>query len=179
MTRRLAIFACDPGGSTGLAWGIVDLRADTVIEAMANRTHSGSDTITYGRIEKLKSDKFQEAVILQVDHIMSHWDRFLDEYMSEYEKHGDIDIEFVCEHFVLTGGQARHKPGVEGIFPAFLIGALINRIYPDTLVLQTAGMGMKWNKRDHLTRYNAWVRGREHERAAFAHMAARMHVRLV
>lgn len=170
---RLAIFSVDPGGSTGVAWGIVNLRADTVVDAMRERTHDGSTTITAGRIEKLKSWPFQQAVRYQVKTIMELYDQFLAEFLRE-SRHGDIDIEFVCEHFILTGGPARHKPGIEGIFPAFLVGALI-QAHEDEVILQSAGVGMKWNTRQHLDRYAAWIRGREHERAAFAHMAARVH----
>lgn len=175
--NRLAIFSCDPGGATGIAWGIVDLRSETVVEAMTERTHSGSATIGAGRIEKMKPPQFQEAIRKQVGDIQKFWDRFVTEFMYEYDRHGDIDVEFVCEHFVLTGGRG-HKPGIEGIFPAFMVGALIMANPDETLILQTASKGMKWNKRDHLTAYNAWVVGREHERAAFAHFAARVHERI-
>jgi hypothetical protein len=177
MLNRKAIFAVDPGGSTGVAWGIVDMRSDTVVEAMSTRTHSGSATITVGRIERMTPKQFQKAVRDQVYAIQRLWEKFTSDALCEFDKHGDVEIEYVIEHFVLTGG-AYHKPGVEGIFPAFMVGALIMVNPAEEIILQTAGKGMKWNTRAHLTRYDAWIVGREHERAAFAHKAARIHDQL-
>lgn len=175
---RLAIFSCDPGPSTGLAWGICDLTADTVVDSMSNRELSGSRTIGLPRrIEGMSPVEVQEAIRHTTSQVISEWSKFVAVGIEEYARDGDVEIEFVCEHFILTGGRG-HKPGVEGIFPAFLIGALVGQMPEEDLILQTASTGMKWNTRDHLTRYKAWIVGKEHERAAFAHMAARLHARL-
>lgn len=82
-------------------------------------------------------------------------------------------VEFGVEHFVLTGGVV-HKPGVEGIFPAFLVGAILASI-DDQIFLQTASTGMKWHKPKFHKSYGTWIRGKEHEREAWAHVAARLH----
>ena len=44
MTPNRGIFSLDPGGKSGLAWGIFD-PADTLAGALANGLHKGSETI--------------------------------------------------------------------------------------------------------------------------------------
>jgi hypothetical protein len=171
---RRAIFWVDPGGTTGVAWGIFDDRADTVIESMQTRTHSGSATIHHGRIEKAPTGILQGIIRKQVKDISTLFDKFLDDAMKEYSKHGDVEIEFCVEHFVLTAGK-QHRPGVEGIFPAFMIGAIVREFSDEEILFQTAAKGMKWHTRAYHTKYNTWVVGKEHEREAWAHVAARLH----
>lgn len=173
MTRR-AIFAVDPGGSTGVAWGIFQDDAETVKVSMRERTHSDSVTFSSGRVEGKNPAKFQAIIREHVGNVIEYFNWFVAEaYMPEYERDG-LPLEFVCEHFVLTPSP-RHKPGVEGIFPAFLVGALIQAMDVEEIILQTASTGMKWNVRKHLDAYDAWIVGKEHERSAFAHIAGRLH----
>ena len=57
-------------------------------------------------------------------------------------------------------------------YPA--VPLLVASIY-DEIFLQTASMGMKWHQRKFHESYNTWIRGKEHEREAWAHVAARLH----
>lgn len=164
-----AIFAVDPGGSTGVAWGVFNDKADTVVDAMSNRELSGSTTIHLHRIEGSTPAAIIANIRNQTAEVSKLWSRFLLDLPQ-----GAMQIDFVLEHFVLTSAP-HHKPGVEGIFPAFLVGSILWEVSPEPVILQTAGKGMKWNKRPHLERYDAWIIGKEHERAAFAHIAARLH----
>jgi hypothetical protein len=173
MSRR-AIFCVDPGGTTGVAWGIFDTRAESVIHAMQTRTDDGSTSIHLGRIEGVTPRALQKIIRDQVASILSIWDRFVSEAMYQFDRHGDVDIEFVAEHFVLTGG-SHHKPGVEGIFPAYMLGALIEGTNSEEIILQTASTGMRFDNREFHTKYGTWVVGKPHEREAWAHVAARMH----
>lgn len=165
-----AIFAVDPGGSTGVAWGLFDDTAETVKDAMRSRTMSGSATVHCGRVEGSKQE-IQRIVRRQVDEI----DQIFVDFTRELDgAKGAPDLEIVAEHFVLTAAP-HHKPGVEGIFPAFLLGALmITWQDEEEIILQTASTGMKWNHRKYHDSWTTWIRGREHERAAFAHIGARL-----
>lgn len=167
-----ALFVVDPGASTGVAWAIVDDEADTVADAMFHRFYSGSATVHEGKIEKAGGLEFQKIIRSQVHEIVNLWESFCDEVMVQINKHGGT-IEVVAEHFVLTPSP-HHKPGVEGIVPAFLIGALIEALPEEEIIFQTAAKGMRLNNQQKLRGYDAWIVGKEHERAAFAHMAARL-----
>lgn len=167
MSQR-AIFCVDPGGTTGVAWGVFDDRADTVAESMRNRKMSGSATIFHGQPEEVGVMGFQDLVCQHINDLEDLWWPFVGSVGKAVET-----IDFVVEHFVLTGG-VQHRPGVDGIFPAFLVGAILVT-FDDEITLQTAGVGMKWHKRKFHESYNTWIVGKEHEREAWAHVAARLH----
>lgn len=164
----ISIFAIDPGGSTGVAWGTFDERSDTVKHAMTNRIDSGSATVHRGRVEG--TDDLPVIINRQTLDIWDLWEKF----KKDYE--GIVDTSYiVVEHFVLTPRQY-HKPGVEGIFPAFMIGAICECFAGlHDIHLQTASAGLRFNDRKFHQMYGTWIAGKEHERAAWSHVAAHLH----
>jgi hypothetical protein len=161
------IFCVDPGGTTGVAWGVFDDRAESVATAMLERQDSGSETIHHGRVEGSSQD-IQDIIRNQTADIWELWERF-------WTDTRDLEnVDFVVEHFVLTNSPHGHKAGVEGIFPAFMVGAIIEML-PVQIILQTASQGMRYHTRKFHTMYGTWITGREHEREAWAHVAARLH----
>lgn len=169
------IFFFDPGVSTGMAWGVFDLKSETVIDAMKNRINSGSNTFT------TSGHSLQDAVA-QAQMIFKHYSHFKRECIWQ----GLMDPDWIicgAENFILRPGM--HTPGLEGIFPAYILGAfdgyrhgLYEKHRPraarhlSPLVLQPAAMGMKFCNQKHLRSWDAWIVGRQHERSAFAHIGA-------
>jgi hypothetical protein len=160
MADDIAIFTVDPGGSTGVTWGVYSLRCSLVKNAMASRTEAGSITI-----------EGSEAV--QVNKLWDLWHTF------EADNLGARKIELVIEDFILL--PKIHTPGKEGISPVRIAWGLVGYIWgqndlvgdPDP-IWQSASIGMRFNTRQMLEQWGCWIKGREHERAAYAHAGARL-----
>lgn len=171
------IFWFDPGVSTGVAWGVFNLKSKLVIDAMKDRLNSGSTTI--------KTDGYQMShAIEQAQKLWIEWRRFKRQCIVE----GRMDPDSViigAENFVLT--PVRHTPGIEGIFPTYVLGAFEgyrhglfdssrafgrSHRHISPLVLQMAAKGKKYDNQNHLKKWDAWIVGKEHERTAFAHIGA-------
>src|SRR5512146_635130 len=101
MIEPTAIFWADPGPTTGMAWGVFDLRADTVKEAMRSREMSGSAT-------------FSIPGQWGIEEMRAHARAITDGYFDFRDECG-MDVVLGLEHFVLIP-KFHHKPGVEGIF---------------------------------------------------------------
>ena len=159
-SRPIGIFTIDPGGHSGLTWGIYDLARPLVKEAMRTRKFSSSTTV-----EGNEDEQLQEYII--------HWDAFTKK-CDEW----DVYRELVIEDFSLLPGS--HTPGKEGISPVrhawVFVGYLWGRDNPfaPTPIWQLPSIGMRYNERKMLESWGAWIKGRPHERAAFAHAGARL-----
>jgi hypothetical protein len=133
MADDIAIFTVDPGGSTGVTWGVYSLRCSLVKNAMT----------------------------------------------FEADNLGARKIELVIEDFILL--PKIHTPGKEGISPVRIAWGLVGYIWgqndlvgdPDP-IWQSASIGMRFNTRQMLEQWGCWIKGREHERAAYAHAGARL-----
>lgn len=154
------IFSIDPGGSTGVAWGVFNLEEKLVKDAMRNRRVSGSQTIT-GNEE------------IQLAQLVTLWDDFV--YKCDRL---DIAYDLVIEDFSLL--PKSHKPGKEGISPVryawYFVGFIHGRDMPiaQDVCWQLPGVGLRYNTKQMLDNWGCWVKGREHERAAWAHVGARL-----
>lgn len=181
-TGMRAIWFCDPGVSSGVAWGIFNLKSTSVAEAMQERMYSGSTTIVtpgYG------TKDLQE----QARRLYASWRQFKIESVNKHFIYPE-SVVVGMEDFVLY--PKVHTPGIEGIFPAYVIGAFEGyrlahydrfapkngRHYTD-LVRQQASLMTRYNKQDVLKRGNCWIRGRDHERSAFSHIWAYLNANLV
>jgi len=172
-----AIFWVDPGVTTGVAWCTVNVAEATAIDALKARISDGSATIP-----PLTPGKTTVSDIgHQAREIWKLWAKF----KRAAVQNALLEPEWVIlgmENFILTPNP-RHTPGVEGIFPAYVIGAFEgyrqglydghsrNR-HITPLILQPASMGMAFNNHKHLDACNCWIKGRQHERAAWAHIIA-------
>lgn len=155
-----AIWSLDPGGSSGLAWGIIDETAPTVAEALEGIQGKGSMTVK-GQVEV-------QAMLLWED-----W--------RTWQTHASVEqadgVNMVVENFIIRPGM--HGGGVEGVYPARIGWALWGLRYGHedmfpTIHWQEPGDAMSFGTDKRLRSWGLWVRGREHERDAFRHLALRV-----
>jgi hypothetical protein len=159
--HKVGIFAIDPGQHTGISTGIFDLTLPLVKEAMRGREHSVSNTIT--------GHEWPQIYELH---------RLFDDFYNLCHKQLVTQIELVIEDFSLVPGG--HTPGKEGVSPirfgwgfaGYLKGLDPHADY--TLTWQLPSAAMRYNTKEHLQNWDAWIRGRPHERAAFAHVGLRL-----
>jgi hypothetical protein len=161
LENHIGIFAVDPGGHTGVAWGAFPLDANLVKDAMVGRICAHSVTITGN-----EPDQIEQLVALYAEFLIKLFD----------EKITRSDL--VIEDFSLTPGS--HTPGKEGISPVRYAWGFVGYLWGQQGInhppvnWQLPSNAMRYNSRKFHDSYNTWVKGREHERAAWAHIAARL-----
>jgi hypothetical protein len=166
-----ALWCLDPGGSSGVAWGIVDETKKTAIEAVKHRIHSGSGTIAG-----------PEAT--QIVGLYNMWLAFkrlaVQTCLLEPEQ-----VEIVIEDFVLFGG--RVSGGRQGTMPERIAWGLEGyrmgrrdqwrsnhlQSHYSPVIWQQPGAAARYSNKNILIEADAWVKGRQHERSAFGHMLLR------
>jgi len=158
MDDRKAIFCVDPGGSSGLAWAVVDTSWGTVAEAMRNRQHNGSATVQ-GRDE------------------MIHVKRIVDCF--QYWTNG-IENEITHIDLCIEDWNPLGKRSKEGSSPARIGWGLVGWLMglgwdPDMNVEWIQPDAQRFATQARLRPMDAWVVGKEHERSAHALMVARLH----
>lgn len=173
MIPNRALFVIDPGKHTGVAWGIFDINARSTGEALLNKTHAGSDTITGPELHQIKT-------------LSRLWREFL--FVCVNERCMPVDsVELVCEDFILAPGA--HGGGKEGNISQRITWGLIGyregqadeferaMQEPARLndVILQAPRAMTYATNERLREWGLWVRGREHERSAWKHVAYRVH----
>jgi hypothetical protein len=160
----------DPGESTGVAWGIVDERADTALHAVRDRLRAGSTTVTGEPPE-------------QVHALYKLWTDFKLDCVARAQLEKEW-VDLVIEDFVLFPGE---KPGRSTTAPERIAwgfeGYRMGRYdsyrrtkHYTTPVWQKSGTAHRWKNREMLEQADAWIRGRDHERSAFAHMILRTNI---
>jgi hypothetical protein len=162
----------DPGGHTGLAWGIFDPTA-SFTDAIAGAADKGSTTIVGEEHDQIRQ-------------IAYFWMRFYRGCVQERCMPPE-NVEFVSEDFVQrpggSGGKEGQSPirilwGVEG----YRMGRADEfrgrqrsqfKVHAPPMILQhpTLGSGVT-SKR--LRDYGCWVVGKEHERSAWKHIIVRL-----
>lgn len=168
---NIGVFGCDPGGHTGLAWGIFDHRAKGgVAEALQTRMNAGSATVT--------GDERQ-----QIREVTEIWRSFYSACVRSALLPPD-HVWLVFEDFIMRPGQT--AGGRDSTIPLALIWGIEgyrmgradewsenNRgpLHVPSLVLQTAGQASSFATAERLKEWDLWVRGREHERSAWKHVA--------
>ena len=166
---NVGIFACDPGGSTGLAWGIFDPTVE-IGASLRGRTNFGSYTVT-GDIRH------------QIRSISMQWRKFYNECVK-HERLSPEQVWYVCEDFIYTGGNYQGDSakmstaliwGIEGYrmgrADQWAAGHGRRQIIVPQVVLQTAGDANAFAKDVRLREWGLWIRGKEHERSAWRHAA--------
>ena len=174
-----AIFAVDPGGHTGIAWGTFNVTERNVGDALANRVLAGSTT--------LEGDERQQVIDLA-----ELWHDF---FRTAVKKQGLAPnaVELVFEDFTLRPGS--HGGGKEGTSPERISWGFIGYrlgaeaewrrshrrtpAYSPQIIWQQPGDSSAFSavgrkKQYRLKDWDVWVVGREHERSAWSHIALRI-----
>jgi hypothetical protein len=170
------IFCIDPGASTGIAWAIIDetSRVKTSIEIVRTREFSTSKTLTGTEPEQIRD-------------LYNFWTGFKKICVQGHDIPPEC-VDLVIEDFVLFPGE---KPGRATTIPERISWGFEGyrmamrdsfrrsspKHYPE-INWQKSGAAHRFNNRDILTRASAWIVGRQHERAAFAHMILRTNILL-
>lgn len=162
-----AIFAIDPGNHTGLASSWVPM-AGSVRSSMVARLRRESAT--------LEGDELDQAL-----GIWKLWEAFRRSSYTAgipHERH-----HLVIERFTLRGGS--HAGGRDGTSPERITWAFegYRRGRFDTyrqtkhltpVTWQEPGVALTFGTRPRLESWEAWVKGKEHERTAYAHLAVKV-----
>jgi len=168
---NIGVFAVDPGGATGVAWGIFDPGAKDGLEgALRDRMLHGSTTVTgdertqISELAQLWSDFYNSCVRSALLPPQNVW--------------------LVVEDFVLKPGET--AGGKDSTYPVALIWGLegyrMGRLYEwrqhkrgpahvPPMILQMAGQAKSVATNAKMKDWGIWVVGREHERSAWAHIA--------
>lgn len=165
----IGIFAVDPGGSTGLAWGIFNPKAE-IGDSLRGRLYAGSATVS-GEIPN------------QIRAVAKRWHYF---YRSCVKEHfmAPEDVWYVVENFIYDGGSYAGDSakvstaliwGVEG----YRMGRADEwssrrgrrEIIMPQMVLQSAGDAKGFATSNRIKEWELWVKGRDHERSAWQHVA--------
>lgn len=168
---NIGIFSCDPGGATGLAWGIFDPFAQGgMAEVIATRMNDGSATVTGDERTQIRE-------------VSELWLAFYRQCVrSACLPPGQV--RFVCENFIIKPGQTGGGKdmsistsiiwGVEG----YRMGRADEwkehrrgKLVMPPMVLQLANQASTYATNQRLKDWNLWVKGREHERSAWRHVA--------
>lgn len=167
------IFSVDPGGHTGTAWGIFETKKKTVADALATRRAEGSTT-------------YEGEWWKQVAEISETWRGFL-KFCVREEGLAPARVEFVCENFIQIPGLT--AGGQDSTLPLLIIGGIYGYrlgelaewerngngpVAVPSMILQPAGQASTYATGPRLREWGLWVRGREHERSAWKHIALRV-----
>jgi len=169
---KLGIFAVDGGNATGLAWGIYDLHAKSVPEALSSREESGSVT-TNRKIKRGGKTVVEGGQISDLDQIITIFMIFK-EFRKLCEAHG-APCDLVVEDFILLpGSHAGGKDGVASVRIAWgLQGLVAGRMPKQEIVWQTPSQ-QGGVEDEYLRRHGVWIPGRDHERTCVKHIVVRL-----
>src|SRR5262245_56575712 len=153
-----AIFCIDPGESTGIAWGIVDEHAPSALEAVHDRLFAGSATIVGAPDDQIRP-------------LYDLWAQFKREAVYNHFLAPER-IDLVIEDFVLYPGE---KPGRSTTAPERVAWGFegYRRGRYDTYrktkhyteaIWQKSGAAHRFKQRAILTKADAWIVGKDHER---------------
>jgi hypothetical protein len=169
---NVGIFGCDPGGHTGLAWGIFDPRAE-IGDALRGRMNAGSATVTGSEREQIRE-------------ITSWWAAFYRQCIRSALLPPDR-VWIAMEDFVLKPGDT--AGGRDATSPLALIwgfeGYRMGRadewyenkrgqnrqVAMPPMITQMAGQAKSYATKTRIREWDLWVVGKEHERSAWAHVA--------
>ena len=172
---NFGLFSVDPGGSSGTAWGVFDCggRKNTVMAAMDSKSFVNSDTITGDEITQARA-------------IAKRWSGFLDMCVNSLMLPlGNVHL--ICEDWTLEP-RFRSK-GKDTTIPLRIIWALngyrygqadeFDRngwgpIYQPDMIMQPVNLVKTYATDERLKMWGCWIRGKEHERDAWRHIAYRI-----
>lgn len=189
-----AIFSVDGGNATGLAWGIFDETSKSVEAAIAGRLHAGSATLNH----KVTRDRKKHYVnthtgavhvdpledMAQVTAIYKMFTRFKT-FAVRYCLMDPADVELVLEDFILMPGS--HSGGKDGVASIRIAWGVVGyqagvaaeyahrhrNLHISNPIWQPPS-AMSYATDERLKRWGIWIPGRDHERAAWRHIAFRL-----
>lgn len=168
---KVGALACDPGGASGVAWGIFDPKASGGIdEALLGKMNSGSATVTGTEREQIRE-------------ISQLWQAFYRACVTDARLPPDR-VFLVFEDFIYAGGvnysgdSAKISTSIIWGVEGYRMGCADEfarhrrgQVAMPPLYLQTAGQAKGYAKNQRLKDWGLWVVGREHERSAWQHIA--------
>lgn len=163
-----AIFAVDGGNATGSAWGIFDLESSSVKEAFETMRGHGSRTFNH-RVRR-KGKMVVENPMTDEEQIAQ-----LREEISNFIYEANCDTDVIVEDFILLpGAHSGGKDGVASVRIGWGLRGYLLATDPEIDVIWQPPSVMGRVKDEHLRQYGVWIPGRDHERAAWRHIAARL-----
>lgn len=175
-THMRGIFAVDPGGATGVAMGVFNTAARTVDQAFEQMVNPQSLTLEGGELQ-------------QSLEIVRQYQLFKRQCVNEGLLPPDA-VELVMEDFQLRPG--RHA-GNEGLSPHAIIWCVTGmrhgmakgfemgrnkKAHLGSLILQQPSDAKGYATGKRLRDWGVWVKGKEHERSAWQHIALRLNTLL-
>lgn len=170
---NLGVFAVDPGGASGLAWGIMNPLLPDVGEQLRTRSESGSCTIEGDERSQIRA-------------ITTVWAAFYRACVTSALLPPER-VWFVCEDFIYTGSNTYSGDsakistaliwGIEGYrmgrADEYLEQARgrNRKVHVPSMMLQTASQAKTFATNARLKEWDCWIVGRDHERSAFQHVA--------
>lgn len=155
MTRH-GIFAIDPGGTTGVAAGIVDLSGGTVAEALASMERR--------KAAEVKGDWLSQALDLRT--------KFL-KWEMDCERYG---VGVPSRHCVIEDFVLRMPATTTTLTSIWVAAAFHGSIAPPVTEVeyQTASQAKSYARDDRIKRWGLWEVGSAHKRDAWRHFALKV-----
>jgi len=166
---NVAVFAVDPGGATGLAWGIFDPTQE-IGACLRGRMDAGSTTV-------------DGDIPTQIRAVAQEWQKFFRHAVNVSRLPVD-HVWYVCENFTYTGA---NYGGESAVISTALIWGIEGyrmgtaderksrrggrRTAMPQMILQEAGQASAAARNAWLKEWGVWVVGKEHERSAWKHVA--------
>jgi len=170
---NIGVFGCDPGGHTGIAWGVFNPHAKGgAAEALKSKMCDGSTTIDgdarsqIRQIVKLWQGFYRECVFVKQLPPENVWFVMEDFIYKPGTIYGGESSEISTQ---IIWGVEGYRMGTKDEWSKHKRGAFATHM-PD-MILQTAGEAKGYCTNDRMKEFGIWVRGREHERSAWAHIA--------
>lgn len=176
---NVGVFSVDPGGQTGLTWGIFNPHAGSIEKILESRLETGSKTVTGDERTQIRD-------------VASTWAAFYSGCVRSALLPPD-HVWYVCEDYIYAPG-VNYEGDSAKISTALIWGIEGYRmgradefknkrgrkeIYMPTMVLQSAGMAKSYATKARMQEWGMWERGhggkREHEFSALQHLVFFLH----
>jgi hypothetical protein len=176
---NIGVFSCDPGGATGLTWGIFNPHAGSIEKILASKLEDGSTTVTGDERTQIRE-------------VATLWQSFFSGCVRSALLPPER-VWFVCEDYIYApgvnyeGDSAKISTaliwGIEGYrmgrADEFRVGRGRKQVHVPTMILQPAGMAKSYATKERLKEWGMWERGhggkREHEFSALQHLVFFLH----